>query len=229
MNKKCYTLLLASLIFVACNTNQPTAKVQKKKEAVIVETTKEKLVEEKSIPKPKKSIKKEAVTIIGGVKFVDKSIIQEQGLLHIETFIGTLKPTLKSAMKDGGPTVGMGVCASIAMEMTDDYNALTTDTKIYRTALKYRNPKNKPDKTDTEVMNEFVRKGDFKPVTIDAGDHYRVYKPLATRAECLVCHGDSSYIPEKVSAMIKRKYPKDLAIDHVSGDFKGVVVAKISK
>jgi hypothetical protein len=230
MNREFYTLLFASLVFVACNTTQPTAKVLENKKSSIVESAKKEIVEQKSmLESVTKVAKKEAVTTIGGVKFVKKSIVQEQGLFHIKSFIGTLKPTLKSAMKDGGPTVGFGVCASIAMEMTNDYNALTTDTKVYRTALKYRNLKNKPDQTDTQVMNELIRKGDFKPVTIDAGDHYRVYKPLPSKAECLACHGDSSNISEKVSAMIKRKYPKDLAIDHIQGDFRGVVVAKITK
>lgn len=229
MNRKIYTVLLASIVFVACNSNQPTVKVQEKKES-LVESAKEGLVAEKSIVKAKEVIKKvDKATIIGGVRFVSKPIVQEQGLFHIKSFIGTLKPTLQSAMKDGDPTVGLGVCSSIAMEMTNDYNALTTDTKLYRTALKYRNPKNKPDAIDKQVMNELVRKGDFKPITIDAGDHYRVYKPLPTKGECLVCHGDSSHIPKKVSEMIKRKYPKDLAIDHISGDFRGVVVAKIQK
>ncbi len=228
MNRKFYTLLLAApLIFIACNTAQPTAKVQEVTKSPTTEVVKE-IVEQKIAVEPKDDTKQVATTTIGGVTYVDKSMIQEQGLLHIKSFIGTLKPTLKSAMQDG-PTVGAGVCASLALQMTDDYNALTTDTKVRRTALKYRNPKNKPDAIDTKVMNELVRRGDFKPVTIDAGDHYRVYKPLQTKAECLVCHGDVSKVPEKVAAMTKRKYPKDLAVDFAEGEFRGAVVAEIKK
>jgi hypothetical protein len=221
MDKKIYTILLAPLVFIACNTTQPTAKVQEVKESTVKEVVKKEAIS-------KATVKKEATTTIGGVKYVDKSIVQEQGILHIKSFIGTLKPTLESAMQDS-PTVGAGVCASLAIQMTDDYNTLTTDTKVRRTAIKYRNPKNKPDATDTAVMNELIRKGDFKPVTIDAGDHYRVYKPLPTKTECLVCHGDSSKIPKKVAEMTKRQYPKDLAIDFVKGEFRGAVVAEIKK
>jgi hypothetical protein len=229
MDKKIYTILLAPLVFIACNTTQPTAKVQEVKESMVKEVIKKEAIEKKIIAQPKATVKKEATTTIGGVKYVDKSIIQEQGILHIKSFIGTLKPTLESAMKEGGPTDGVGVCASLAIQMTDDYNALTTDTKVRRTAIKYRNPKNKPDATDTAVMNELIRRGDFKPVTIDAGDHYRVYKPLPTKAECLVCHGDASHIPKKVAEMTKRQYPKDLAIDFTEGEFRGAVVAEIKK
>ncbi|SFV66616.1 Cytochrome c family protein [hydrothermal vent metagenome] len=225
MKKRFYSpLLLTPLIFIACNTTQPTKKAQKITETPVVEVAEKELTKQV----PTTTTQKVATTTIGGVKYVKKDIVQEQGLFHIKSFMGTLKPTLKSAMKDGVAT-GFGVCSAISTEMTNDYNALTTDTKVRRTALKYRNPKNKPDTTDRAVMNELVRKGDFKPVTIDAGDHYRVYKPLPTKGECLVCHGDSSKIPSKVSEMIKRKYPKDLAIDFAEGEFRGAIVAEIKK
>ena len=229
MNKKFYALLLTPLVFIACNTAQPVAKVQEVKKSSVTEVVKKEAIKEKIVAKAESAVKKEATTTIGGVKYVDKSMIQEKGILHIKSFVGTLKPTLESAMKDGGPTVGAGVCASLAIQMTDDYNAITTDAKVRRTAIKYRNPKNKPDATDTAVMNELIRRGDFKPVTIDAGDHYRVYKPLPTKAECLVCHGDVSQIPKKVAEMTKRQYPKDLAVDFAEGEFRGVVVAEIKK
>jgi len=236
MNKKFYTpLLIASLIFVACNTTnpEPAKEVQEIKESSKVEVVKEesvqKGVQEKSSKVAEDTSPKEASTVISGVKYAQKPMVQEQGLFHIKSFLGTLQPTLESAMQDGGPTVGFGVCASLAMQMTDDYNALTTDTKIRRTALKYRNPKNKPDEIDKKVMNELIRRGDFKPVTIDVGDKYRVYKPLPTKTECLVCHGSVTDIPKKVADMNKRQYPKDLAIDFVKGEFRGVVIAEILK
>ncbi|NEW60608.1 DUF3365 domain-containing protein [Sulfurovum sp. bin170] len=227
MNKRFYSpLLLAPLIFVACNTTQPTTKAQETKEAPVVEVAEKNVLKEESIIQPKATTKKVATTTINGVKFVNKPLIEEQGLFHIKSFVGTLQPTLDSAMKDSVAT-GMGVCMSI--DTAGEYNALTTDTKISRTALKYRNEKNKPDATDTTAMKELVRKGDFKAITVDAGDHYRVYKPLPTKGECLVCHGDSSKIPSKISEMINRKYPKDLAVDFAEGEFRGTVVAEIKK
>lgn len=232
MNKKVYTSLVTiSLVFVACNTTnpEPETKVQESKVSPPVEIVKEESVQKKSTKGTESTSKKEATTLIGGVKYVNKPIIQEQGIFHIKSFVGTLQPTLDSTMKDDGPAIGFGVCVSLAIGMTDDYNALTTDTKVRRTALKYRNPKNKPDEIDKKVMNELIRKGDFKPLTIEVEDKYRVYKPMPTNAECLVCHGDVSKIPKKISEMNKRQYPKDLAVDFAEGEFRGVIVAEIQK
>jgi len=230
MYRKIYIpMFVASLAFVACNNSQPIVETKKIKKAPIAVT---KLAKEETSSKVQiaksKVTSKEIITTIDGVKYVKKPLIQEQGMLHIDSFAKTLESTVKSAMKDG-PTTAFGVCSSLALSMTDEYNALTTDTKIKRTALKYRNPKNKPDAIDKSVMNELIRKGDFKPITVDVGSKYRVYKPLPTNAECIVCHGNSEEIPKKVSEMIKRNYPKDLAVDFAKGEFRGVIVAEIIK
>ena len=230
MNNRFYTpILLAPLIFVGCNSNQPTANVPSIKTSPVAKVVETKVFTKEIITQPIATTKKVvATTTVGGIRYLNKPIVEEQGIFHIKSFMGTLHPTLNSAMNDGA-TTGMGVCSAMSMDMTNDYNALTTDTKIRRTALKYRNEKNKPDEIDTKVMKELVRIGDFKPVTVDAGNYYRVYKPLPAKADCLVCHGDSSKIPPKVSAMIKRKYPNDLAIGFMKGEFRGAVVAEIKK
>jgi len=78
-------------------------------------------------------------------------------------------------------------------------------------------------------METLKEKNDFKPVVIDMNDHYRVYKPLPTKKDCLVCHGDVSQIPPKVMEGLKRDYPKDLATGFSQGEFKGAIVAEILK
>ena len=220
MNNKLYTLLLvAPMLFTACNTEPtPTAtttgqEIKKAKEVIT------KQAETQTI-----------VTIENDVKYVKKPLIEEQGLLHIQSFVGTLQPTLESAIKsDNTYQTAMGVCSSMAMEMTNEYNNQSTEVKVRRTALKYRNEKNSPDTTDRKVMEVISSKLDFKPVTIDMGDHYRVYKPLPTKKKCLACHGDSSRISPKILKSIKSRYPKDLAIGHIEGDLKGAIVAEIQK
>jgi hypothetical protein len=234
MNNRFYNLLLAPLLFTACNTTQPTttAKETQKAPAKMGEkaSTESQTVVKENVIIEAKTITP-TVTTTKNVQYLKKPLIEEQGMLHIDSFMGALQPTLKSAMQsDKSYQTAMGVCASMAMDMTNDYNAQVTDIKIRRTALKYRNEKNKPDALDTKVMQDFTQKGDFtKPVTIDAGTHYRVYKPLSIKKPCLTCHADSSKIPPKVSAMIKKSYPKDLAIGFIEGEFRGVVVAEIQK
>lgn len=208
--------MLAPLLFVACNTPEMPAS-----DTTTVEETKEVIVEKMDTPISADS---------GTVKYIDKPIVIEQGMLHIDGFMGTLKPTLVNAMKEDKTYVtAMGVCSAIAMDMTDSYNATTTDTKVRRTALKYRNSKNKPDLTDTKVMELLQNTTDFKPVAVELGDHYRVYKPIKMEQPCLVCHGDVNEMEPQVVKMIKEKYPKDMATDFIEGEFRGTVVAEIKK
>lgn len=223
MNKKIYTaLLLAPLLFTACN-KQPVTTEALTQEVVTTNATTE--IKE-AIPQ----VVKKMATEINGVRFIDKPIVEEEGLVHIDGFIGSIKPTLEDATKsDKTHMTAMGVCSTMAMEMTNSYNAQLSNVKIRRTALKYRNEKNKPDATDISVMQTLKERADFKPVVIEMNDHYRVYKPLPAKIECLVCHGDVSQIPPKVMEGIKRDYPKDLATGYSQGEFKGAIIAEILK
>ena len=166
------------------------------------------------------------------VSFVEnKPLIQDQGMMHIDSFMDTLSSTLISLLKsDPTHKTAMGGCSSMAMGMTKDYNALVPDTKIRRTALKYRNPKNKPDDTDTLVMEQIASSGNLKkPLVVELPNHYRVYKPLAIKQPCLICHGDRTTISPDLVKMIDKQYPKDLATGFRLGEFRGVVVAEVQK
>jgi len=219
MNKKLLTLaLLTPLLYTACNStaNQATN---------IVEVPKTQIIS--------KDIKKEvAITNSNEVTVTyinDKKFIKDQGMMHISSFMETLKPTLMSLIKSD-PTfkTAMGGCSSMAQSMTNDYNAISPDTKIRRTALKYRNEKNKPDATDTVVMERFLASNNFKePLIVEMPSHYRVYKALDMKQPCLACHGTN--ISEDLGKMLKITYPKDLATDFKLGEFRGVVVAKVKK
>ena len=224
MNKKIYTaLLLTPLFFTACN-KQPVATDSLAQEAVTSSTEIKQAVSEVATKIVTKT------TEINGVRFINKPIVEEEGMVHIDGFMGSIKPTLEDATKgDKTHMTAMGVCSNMAMEMTNSYNAQLTNVKIRRTALKYRNEKNKPDATDILVMETLKEKNDFKPVVIDINDHYRVYKPLPAKKDCLVCHGDVSQIPPKVMEGIKRDYPKDLATGYSEGEFKGAIIAEILK
>jgi hypothetical protein len=215
MNRKFYTLMLAPLLFVACSNNQPQATTQKEAPAPKVE---------------KKSAPKEVVTA-PSFKYIKDTSVLQSGMLHIKGFIGTLKPTLKSMLQqDPSHVTAMGACTNMAPKMKEDYNSKTTDVKIRRTALKYRNPANKPDSVDQEVMYRLQAQNDKKPLVIDMGNkHYRVYKPLQIEKPCLICHGNSKNISPKIQAMILKKYPTDLATGFKLGEFRGAVVAEVQR
>jgi len=224
MNKQLYTLALTSIIFIACANTEP-------KQAEIVEkvTTKQVEITEKIVAKAPTIIiepKKAQAT----VSFIENKKVLEKGMIHINTFMGSMQPTLKSLLREDSTHVtAMGACSSMAIQMVDDYNRQITGVKLRRTALKYRNPKNKPDTADRMVMDTFVTTNKFKPLVVDLGNEYRVYKPLVTKQSCLLCHGARNDISSELVKMIDRTYPKDKATGFQLGDFRGVVVADIKK
>ena len=218
MNKTVYTLLFTTpLLFIACNS---TNKVEPKKVEKNI-----KIVQEVTVKTPTPLAK----TVSSTVTYAnDKKLIKNSGMLHIKSFMETLKPTLMSMMKSD-PTykTALGACSTLGQSMADDYNRVS-DVKIRRTALRYRNPKNKPDATDKAVMERFLASNNFKePLVVDMGDHYRVYKALEVKQPCLACHGEN--ISQDLQKMLIRQYPNDMATNFKLGEFRGAVVAKVKK
>ena len=218
MKKNFCTLLFTPLLFVGCDTLDtlsPAPVAQTRLDSGAVDT-------------------QVANTQYSGgstdIKYVSKPIVMKQGMLHIDTFMGTLKPTLQNTLsQDNTQEIAMGTCSSVAMQMTNDYNNISPNVKVRRTALKYRNPANKPDATDTEVMYRLQAVNDGKPVAVDMGSGYRVYKPLKIKSSCMLCHGDTKQMSEQVLKMIQTKYPQDLATGFKLGEFRGAVVAEFDK
>ena len=166
------------------------------------------------------------------VNYVDNAEIEAKGMNQIKGLLGTVKPALMGAMKsDKTGMAAMEMCSISAQEMGKKYNAsLPKGSKIRRTALKYRNPKNKPDATDVTVMTKLKADNTFdKPLVVDMGDNFRVYKALPTHKPCLVCHGDTKTMSSSMLETIKAKYPNDLAVDFKEHDFRGVIVSTIKK
>jgi len=166
------------------------------------------------------------------VKYMDNAEIQAKGMKQIKGLVGTVKPALKGAMKsDKTGMEALKMCTTTAQEMGKKYNAtLPEDSSIRRTALKYRNPNNKPDATDVEVMEKLKADKTFdKPLVVDMGDSFRVYKALPVKKPCLVCHGDTKKMSSSMLETLKKNYPDDMAVNFKEGDFRGVIVSTIKK
>ena len=166
------------------------------------------------------------------INYVNNSEIKKQGMGYIKTLIGGhLKPALMASMKkDKTGVEGMSVCSTSATTMVESYNkTLPEGSSVRRTALKYRNPNNKPDNVDTLVMMDLKNNKNFAPVVVEMPNHFRIYKALPTKKPCLNCHGDKSTMNTQVQVMINKHYPKDLATDFKENQFRGVVVSEIKK
>ncbi len=223
IHKKLYTLALTPILFIACATNTEPKQVE-----VAQAVTTEKV---KTITTIKKAPALTAPKRVqASVSFIENKKVLEDGMMHIDAFMGSMQPTLKGLLKEDSTHVtAMGACSSMAISMIEDYNKQVTGVKLRRTALKYRNPKNKPDTADRMVMDTFVSTKKFKPLVVDLGNQYRVYKPLVVKQSCLLCHGARNDISPKLVKMIDRTYPKDKATGFELGEFRGVVVADMKK
>ncbi len=166
------------------------------------------------------------------VNYVENPQIAAKGMAQAKGLIGAIKPALMAAMKkDKTGVEGTVMCSEAAQEMTANYNkTLPEDSKVRRTALKYRNPENKPDTTDLAVMEHIVAEGNFsKPLVVDMGNAFRVYKTLPVHKPCLVCHGDKEKMPAKMKEILEKKYPADLATGFKEHEFRGVIISEIKK
>lgn len=143
-------------------------------------------------------------------------------------FMETLKGELQAAMKAGGPTNAIEVCNTKAPAIAQEISK-AKGMQVARTSLKTRNPDNAPDAWERKVLEDFEArkaKGEdptklehHEVVTADGKQTFRYMKAIPTAELCLNCHGEK--LDPKVSATLKRLYPKDQATGFKTGDLRG--------
>ena len=84
--------------------------------------------------------------------------------------------------------------AYMLSQMMHDYSKFY-GTKGHITSLVLMNPKNKPDKWETEILEKADRTGKTYWATKKIGDkeYFRYLKPLVTQKSCLKCHASQGY------------------------------------
>lgn len=148
-----------------------------------------------------------------------------------------LKGELKEKFKeDPSGLKAIEYCSMQAQEITKEVNEkLDKGVEVRRTALKYRNEKNKPTAQDEEVMLDFLQRAkdgeSFEEMTevIKTDDKIYVYKALGVGKGCLKCHGDVANINKEILTVIDKNYPNDKARNFKKGEFRGAMVAEIEK
>lgn len=160
---------------------------------------------------------------------VDQAKLVGEAKALIKQFAGKLKGELVAAMKADGPAAAVGVCQAAAPTVTEEVNANAKGWKIGRTALKLRNPENKPDAFELKVLQEFEKQrangADPKKlaykeiVNVDGKQVFRFMKAIPTGKVCLNCHGTE--IKDDVRAQLKDLYPEDQATGFKIGDIRG--------
>lgn len=95
---------------------------------------------------------------------------------------------------------------------------------LRQTSLRYRNPDNRPDPYEAEILKRFKerRAGEhYEIIKVDGKEILRYLYPMAADQSCLECHGTYESAPE----FVQRMFPKG----HFSYDYRvGEVIGAIS-
>lgn len=147
----------------------------------------------------------------------------------VKQLFKTLKGTLVSAMKAGGPSKAIAACNLNAQPLTMGESS-RLGYEIGRTSLRLRNPANAPDAWEIKVLQQFearasageeMMKMEYHE-TVEAQDgrkQFRYMKAIPAGKPCMVCHGE--LVAPEVLKSIRDLYPMDQATGFKPGDLRG--------
>lgn len=147
-------------------------------------------------------------------------------------FMGTLAGVLMKTIKTEGPAKAVSVCSDTAIALTEKISE-ESGMVIKRVTFKTRNPLNKPDKYENNVLRYFQKLKEenklnsdsewFEETQIEGSTYGRFLKPIVIKKQCLTCHGDENKIADDVKQIINEKYPNDNAINYKAGELRGAI------
>lgn len=156
-----------------------------------------------------------------------ENVHEQEAQQLVQQFVGQLKPQLQKSMQEGGPTLAIESCATIAPAIAD---ALTAQTgwNVRRVSLKARNAtRAEPDDWERSVLIQFDQRqaaGEL-PTTINfgetRGDYYRYMQAQGVDPVCLVCHGEQLSAP--VKKLLDEYYPNERATGYSLGQLRGAI------
>ncbi len=166
---------------------------------------------------------------------VDKKTLEDyhqEFKKYAADYLFGLKAVLKRNLKSGGPIQGVTVCADTASDLTKMFSdAIELDVR--RVSFKNRNPENIPDEVESEILHKYenlLKKNKltsdvetFGKYKLDGKEILRYMKPIIVEKKCLKCHGNMKTIPQNVRSFLKKKYPKDKAVNYKVGDLRGAI------
>jgi hypothetical protein len=149
-----------------------------------------------------------------------------EGRAIAAAFGAELRGALQAAMAEGGPLAAIQVCSEQAPRMAADA-AEASGATVGRTAMRLRNPDNRPDAHESAVLAEFAaalpgaNPESPPPERLDTLEDGRVryMSAIVMQPPCLACHGET--LAEPVAAAIDARYPEDEARGFRLGELRG--------
>ena len=140
---------------------------------------------------------------------------------------GALKSELLEAISSAGPVAAIGVCQTRAPVIAEQVGN-EAGVRVWRTALRVRNPANAPDAGARTVLEGFAHRlaaGETGPIeefrTLPDGSA-RYMQAIVTQPMCLACHGPA--LAEPVRQALAKHYPADEATDFRVGEMRGAFI-----
>ncbi len=151
-------------------------------------------------------------------------------------FMQELVSALQKEMAAGGPAGAVGVCSDLAPSIAGRISR-ETGWRVTRVSAKVRNPLlGMPDAWEQKVLLDFEKraaKGEdidkmsfSEAVNEPDGKVFRYMKAVAVKQPCLACHGTEEQIAPSVRAILKERYPHDMASGYKIGDLRGAISIK---
>lgn len=137
---------------------------------------------------------------------------------------------LKTALQTKEPVHAIGVCKleapDIALALSQNSNA-----RVGRTALKVRNPNNRPDSAEGEILQVFktaIEQGEFPTemmhFSANPDGSALFMQPIVMQPVCTVCHGTN--IAEPIRQTLEEAYPNDQATGFTEGSLRGAFTVR---
>lgn len=160
--------------------------------------------------------------------------IRQAGQAAVAAVGKKLVTALNTALAAGGPEAAVLVCQTQALPLTAEKLAdQPTLVSVKRTSLRLRNSANAPDAAERLALDhvaKLVAAGQPPPPVLvqriqpsgTAAPEWRVYRPIATKAECLVCHGDPATQSPALRTALQTRYPADAATGYAADQWRGL-------
>ncbi len=145
-------------------------------------------------------------------------------LLSIRNVIAKNQELINRDPETGNYYFKGAVPAIVGRSIANDFGHMTGIT-LKQTALRVRNPLNKPDEWEEQVLKDFeksmTKKGFGELTTIEGESVYRYMKPLFMEMQCIMCHSQSESMPAEVREYIERNYSNDESMGYKAGELRG--------
>jgi hypothetical protein len=142
-------------------------------------------------------------------------------------FASRLKPELKTALQQGGPSHAVAVCAGRAPAIADSI-AARSGWQVKRVSLKARNASRAmPDAWERRVLQDFDARqaAGENPQQLHHGEtigsNYRYMQAQGVEPVCLTCHGAA--LAQPVQDTLREYYPDDRATGYSPGQVRGAI------